>query len=348
MNNLNTKAGKVLSFGELLLRVCPDSEGIWLNSNTLPFYIGGAEVNVARALSLWNIPSAYMTVMPDNSMSQQILEFLRSENIDTSGIILQGERLGLYYLTRGKDLKNAAVIYDRKHSSFAELKTGVVSWDEVFQDVTWFHFSAISPALNQHTADVCKEALKAASRRGITISVDLNYRSKLWQYGKLPAEIMPELVQHCDMIMGNIWAAGTMLDIPPDENLKEGSSKESYIAQAERSSIAMMKRFPSCKAVANTFRFDQKEGVKYYSSLYTGGKLYSSSEYNSGKIIDKVGSGDCYMAGLIYGFYTHLSAKETIEFATAAAFSKLKVEGDATNKTVQNINEEIIRLKEML
>lgn len=331
--------GKVLNFGELLLRICPDTEGNWLKENKLPFFVGGAELNVATALALWGIPSAYLTALPANSLTEQLVEYIQGLNIDTAAIQYAGERVGLYYLHQGKDLKNAGVIYDRGGSSFATLKTGTINWDEVLKDVTWFHFSAICPAVSLAAAELCLEALKEVSARKITISIDLNYRAKLWKYGKEPVEILPDLVQYCDVVMGNLWAAEQMLGIPVPEGLADADQKELYLKQAELSSKALIAKFPACKVVANTFRFDEQEGVKYYSTLFTADELLVSKQYSAKKILNKVGSGDCYMAGLIYGFYQDHSVTEILEFATAAAFSKLFVEGDATTVKIEDVKE---------
>ncbi|RYG12195.1 MAG: sugar kinase, partial [Chitinophagaceae bacterium] len=140
---------KVLSFGELLLRICPDGDGEWLAENKLPFYVGGAELNVATALALWQVPSAYFTALPQNFMAEQLVGYMNNQQIDTSKVHFCGDRIGLYYLPKGKDLKNAGVIYDRANSAFATLKTGEINWEEVFEGISWFHFSAICPALNQ-------------------------------------------------------------------------------------------------------------------------------------------------------------------------------------------------------
>jgi 2-dehydro-3-deoxygluconokinase len=329
--------GSVLSFGELLLRICPDAGGKWLNDNQLPFFVGGAELNVATALALWDIPSAYFTALPDNALSDQILDYLQHKKIDTKPVFKHGNRIGLYYLTRGKDIKNNALIYDRANSAFATLKTGQVNWDKVLEGVSWFHFSAICPAISQDAADVCAEVLEAAAARNITISVDLNYRARLWQYGKQPIDIMPALVKHADLIMGNIWAAERMLGIDVEEEVTESGQKSIYLKEGQKSSQGIMKQFPKCKAVANTFRFDAGEGITYYTALYDGDKLHASQQYDTDKVVDKVGSGDCFMAGLIYGFYNDLSPLDTLEFATSAAYQKLFIEGDATTKTVEEI-----------
>jgi len=339
------KEKKVLSFGEILLRICPDMDGLWLNENKLPFYIGGAELNVATALALWDVPSAYLSAMPQNSVTEEIADYLNKKNVDTSSMIYGGERLGLYYLPKGKDLKNAGVIYDRANSSFADLKVGQINWDEVFEDVSWFHFSAICPAINQSIANVCLEALKVAASKNITISLDLNYRAKLWKYGKDPIEILPELAKYCTLIMGNVWAANKMLGTALHDDLKpsEGYAKETLLQQATNTSKEILSLFSACKAVANTFRFDNGKGIRYYTTLYSNDKLTVSPVYVSDEILDKVGSGDCFMAGLIYGFYNNLTETETLDFATAAAYDKLYIPSDATISTVSYIEKRIIR-----
>jgi 2-dehydro-3-deoxygluconokinase len=338
---IKSRSGSILSFGELLLRICPDAEGEWLNNNTLPFYVGGAELNVATALALWGLPSKYFTALPDNGLSAQIKKFLQIKDIDTSAIYINGKRIGLYFLTKGQDLKHDALIYDRADSAFAGLKPGTIDWDKILEGVSWFHFSAICPAISQNVADVCREVLEAASNKNITISVDMNYRSKLWQYGKSPKQVMPELVKYCDLVMGNVWAAETMLDIPVTPNIHESGLKSIYLTEALKTSESIIKQYPKCKAVANTFRFDATNDVKYYTTLYSDNHFYNSNEYETGRVTDKVGSGDCFMAGLIYGFYNDFEPGETLEFATAAAFEKLFIKGDATSMTVAEIKKAI-------
>jgi 2-dehydro-3-deoxygluconokinase len=337
MDLFTNNKGTVLSFGELLLRICPDAGGRWLNENLLPFYVGGAELNVATALALWGIPSQYFTALPDNGMSRQILGFLKTKNVDVPNVCFSGNRLGLYFLTQGKDLKHDALIYDRANSSFSELKPGTIGWDKVFDGVTWFHFSTICPAINQNIADICLEALEAASQKGITVSIDLNYRSKLWQYGSQPKTVIPQLMPYCDLIMGNIWAAELMLDIPVVANIHQKGSKTVYLDAALNTSVEIMRRYPKCRAVANTFRFDQGESLKYYTTIYDGSELIQSREYTATDIVDKVGSGDCYMAGLIYGYYNKWATQTILEFSTAAAFDKLFIKSDATINTVEHI-----------
>ncbi len=330
---------KVLSYGEILLRVCFDADGGWLRDNTLPFYVGGAEANVATALARWEVPSAYCTAMPDNTMCRQLSAYLDAIGIDITRIIYGGERLGLYYLPNGKDLKNTGVTYDRAHSTFSGLLPGTIDWDSILRDIGWLHFSAISPALNANAAEVTLELVKAASKKGVLVSVDLNYRAKLWQYGAQPTDIMPALVQHCDLVMGNLWAAEKMLGIGVDASLTTGK-KEDYLEHARISSKRIMEAFPRVKQVAKTFRFDHGAGgIRYYSSFYDGEKLYQSREYQSDSILDKVGSGDCFMAGLIAGLSQGKPVQETLDFATAAAYQKLFIASDATDQRAADILE---------
>jgi len=221
--------GKVLCFGELLLRLSPSTEGEWLKQNALPAFVGGAEANVATALALWEQRVGYCTALPDNYLSKQLAVYLQQKKIDTSAIQYCGERIGLYYLPQGADVKNAGVIFDRANSSFSALHTGMIDWDKVLDGVSWFHLSAIAASLTQNAADVCEEAMKAASAKGITVSLDMNYRNKLWQYGKQPSEVIPQLAQYCDLIMGNLWAANVMLKAPLDDTLISKDEKEYYI-----------------------------------------------------------------------------------------------------------------------
>ena len=329
---------KVLCFGELLLRISPASHKEGAAKQPMLLYVGGAEANVATALAGWDVPVKYCTVLPDNFMSRHMLNYLEYKGIYTSSVLFSGNRIGVYYLERGADLKGN-MVYDRDLSSFSELKTGMIDWDRVLADVAWFNFSAISPALNQNVADVCLEALEAAAAKKITISVDLNYRSRLWKYGKKPIEIMPALVEHCDVVMGNIWSANTLLGTKVDEHVHDKRSRHAYTDHAAATAIEIMKRFPKCKTVANTFRFDgDANHILYYTSLYTDGDEFNSPEFTCKGVADRSGSGDCFMAGLIYGLYNKHAPQELLNYATAAAFGKLQEFGDSTGQDVLTVS----------
>jgi 2-dehydro-3-deoxygluconokinase len=333
--------GKILCFGELLLRFSPATDGQWLKSRSLPVYLGGAELNVASALAKWDLPVSYCTALPENYLSEDIRGALHERKILTDTIIASGERIGSYWLAQGKDLKNQSVIYDRAHSSFGELKKGMFNWDHILQDVSWFHFSAISPALNEQVAAVCLEAAQAASRRNITISIDLNHRPKLWKQ-RNPHGVMSELLPYCDVVMGNIWSAHDLLGIPLDLHLIESNDKTAYLQHAHQTSVKILKRFARVKTVACTFRFEKGDlGILYYASLYSAHQWADSSEYRSEQILDKIGTGDCFMAGLIYGLHKHMGQQEIIQFATAAGFGKFFEKGDATGQDLESIRARI-------
>lgn len=323
----------VFCFGELLLRMSPVLGGKWIDTNTIPVYVGGAELNAATALANWNIPVSYGTALPDNYLSHEIIDYVRSKNIQTDAIHFSGNRIGSYYLPQGADLKNAGVIYDRAFSSFWELQPGTINWDKALEGCTWFHFSAISPALNENVAAVCEEALQAAAKKGLTISVDLNYRAKLWQYGKQPTAVMPALIAYCDVIMGNLWAAEKLAGITSPLADSIGITTEAFIAAANESVAAFKQQYPKAKQFAYTFRLEKD----YWAYYHDGNTVATSQVYNIEQITDKVGSGDCFMGGLIYGITQQHPAEEIVNFAASAAVGKLSEIGDATKQTVEEV-----------
>jgi len=329
---------KVLCFGELLMRLSPVLNREWIRQAAFPVYIGGAELNAAQALARWGVPVSYFTALPPNYLSQEILDELRSKNIDVSRVNFSGSRIGAYFLPQGADLKNAGVIYDRAHSSFAELLPGTIDWSDVLKDISWLHFSAICPALTESSAIVCKEILQAASGREIVISVDLNYRAKLWQYGKRPVEVMPDLLSYCHVVMGNLWAVETMLGIPSLVATSAGKRKDELVDAAKESMLQIHKRYPQVTSIGYTFRLENS----YFGVFQQGTTTVFSKTFALGNIIDKVGSGDCFMAGLIYGLYKRNGAQDIIDFATAAAVGKLYEVGDATQRSAEEVRIQMV------
>ena len=327
--------GKVLCFGEILLRYSMGET--FPQEQDMNAYIGGAESNVALALAKWDIPVAYCTAMPDHFLTDKIIAYYQEMGVNTTTIVKSGERIGAYYLNQGADVKNAGVIYDRKHSSFSELKSSDINWEEVFEGVTWFHFTAISPALNENVAAICEEALIVATKKGITISLDLNFREKLWKYGSNPIDVIPNLAKYANVIMGNVWAADKMLGITVNPKLEKTPTNTDLLTEAESSSKAILDQYPNCHTVANTFRFNQGEGIKYFTTLYQGKQIYRSKTLYAAKTIDKVGTGDCFMAGLIYGLINKEQPQQIVDFATRAAFQKLFIKGDATTSEAAEI-----------
>ena len=333
---MNTSINKqVCCFGELLLRLSPELNGKWINDASIPFYIGGAELNVATALAKWDIPVKYCTAIPDNYLTTEILNELSQKNIDVSTVLLGGERLGMYFLPQGVDLKNAGVIYDRANSSFWNLKPGMIDWDNVLADCNWLHLSAVGPALNSDTAAVCAEAINEARQNNMVVSIDLNYRSKLWQYGTPPPAIMIPMLEQCDVVMGNIWSAQHLLGIDSPIQESAGLTKEELIAAAEVSMQLLQERFPRAKHIAYTFRLEEE----YFGVLYHEGITTSSSSYPLQDVVDKVGSGDCFMAALIYGIKNNSSSVDIVNRAAIAAVGKMKEKGDATQQRMIDIEQ---------
>lgn len=328
----------VCCFGELLLRFSPVANGRWIQQASMPVFVGGAELNVATALAKWGIPVHYSTVLPRNSLADDVIGYIADLGIDPSGIARSGQRIGSYFLPQGTDLKNAGVIYDRAHSAFSELAVGQVDWTTILKDISWLHISAISPALNANVAAACLELVTVASALGITVSIDLNHRAQLWQYGKAPTDVMPAILEHCDVVMGNLWAANALLGIPVDGAIHQKGQQADYLAHAMTTAEAIRIRFPRCRVVANTFRFDvPPTGLRYYTTLYMGGQQYVSPELQTDSVVDRVGSGDCFMAGLIYGLYSQHAPQAVVDFAATAAFGKLQELGDATRQTVADV-----------
>lgn len=261
---------------------------------------------------------------------------LQKYGVGTHHVLRSGERLGIYFLETGAVHRAGKVIYDRSGSAFSQLKKGMIDWDKVFDDATWFHWTGITPALSQSTAEICLEAVKKANEKGITVSCDLNYRNKLWSYGKTANEIMPELVAGCDIIMGNEEDAEKTLGIKAeDADVTAGDVK----AEAYRSvSVQIMKRFPRAKKVITTLRGSVSASHNTWSGvLYDGKTLFKAPEYNITHIVDRIGGGDAFMAGLIYGMITGLDDQKALDFATAASCLKHTIHGDFNLATLEEV-----------
>ena len=332
------RKSKVFCFGEILLHYAPPSGTNYLDSHQMPFYLGGAELNVATALAKWDMPVKYGTAMPAHFLTNTIISDLTKKNIDTSAIQFSGHRIGCFYLATGLDMKSAGVVYDRENSSFASIQKGSIDWKEVLKDVHWFHFSAISAALTQNATDVCEEALIAATELGIPISVDLNYRAKLWQYGKTPIEVMTRLVKYCTVLMGNLWAVEDMLGIASSIQSSVGCSDEQLTMAANNSLLKLKEQYPMLNTMAYTFRLAET----YFGIMFNKNNFYKSPTYNLNEVKNIVGTGDCFMAGLIYGIGQQHTPEEIINFAAAAAVGKLYELGDATEQSLEQIKKRML------
>lgn len=327
---------QVLTFGELLIRLQSNSSAFIRheNDNVITAFAGGSEANVSVALAQLQVPVSYFTAVPDNAITQEIITVLQHNKVDTSKILWQGDRIGTYILLSANGLTEGSVIYDRKYSSFSQLKPEDINWDALFEGCSWLHFTALTPGLTLDMANLMEVALKEAVKRHLTISIDLNYRNKLWQYGKSPLDVMPQLVQYCDVIMGNIWAENKMLGTSIDASLNRDTNQQSYTEYANTIAAEIFAEYPKCRHIANTFRFmDNASHNLLYGTYHTPDGNWVSEKLETNNVVDRIGSGDAFMAGLIYGIYNNLQPQQIIDAATKTGFEKLFVAGDFT-KTI--------------
>jgi 2-dehydro-3-deoxygluconokinase len=322
---------RVVTFGEVLLRLSPPGNLRLQQARTLDLVYGGAEANVAVCLANFGFSVQYVTRLPDNALGRACRQWLRQFGVGLDHTVSGGERLGLYFLEIGAGNRPSRVIYDRAHSSFATIAEGMVSWDEVFGGATWFHWSGITPAVSATAAQMTRQAVKAARRAGLTVSCDLNYRHKLWQWGEAPGAVMPDLVRLCDVLQAN--GAHLMLDIP---DLPVGDSVEEAIEACARLSHA----FPNLKQIAMTCREDTGDGQGYSAVLWQAGEHRVSTRFTLTEIVDRVGAGDAFMAGLIFGLH-HFDddLQRTVDFAAATAALKHAIAGDATLVSVDEVEQ---------
>ena len=299
---------KIVTFGEILLRLSPPSHLRLTQATSFDLYYGCAEANVAASLAKFGFPVKFITSVPANELGESALNMLRSFGVEPVAKI-QGKRLGIYYFEQGASERPGKVVYDREDSSFSMLRKGMIDWEKAFEGADWFHWSGITPSLSLELAELCEEALEVASKMGLTISADLNYRPTLWNYGKNANEIMPNLVKYCDLLLGGINESEIVLGISKQEN----ESVESVFSN-------WMKAFPKLKTIVTTKRLRANASSNGVSAeFYNGKEFLKSKEYNISHIIDRIGAGDAFMAGIIYGLINwpddHQSA---LEFAVAA------------------------------
>lgn len=328
---LNLQEPKVLLFGELLWRISLPLASEGRESSPVSMTPGGSEANVAAALSLWGQPCRYMTVVPDNELADEAVHALDQRGADTRFITRKGSRMGLYFLLSANGLSSGDVVYDRRFSSFYDLQPGDIDWDLVMNECTWFHWSGIIPALSANLAAVCLEALNIARKKGLIISTDLNYRSRLWDYGKSPLQVMPELLAYSTVLMGNIWATSQMLGTSLDADLHRHTSRADYLEHASRTSQEIRLLVPACRHLLLTFRhMDHSRHNLLYCAYSDMKELYASESLESHEMTDRIGSGDACMAGFIYGLIHKLNGPEIVELANRAGFEKLFHKGDFT------------------
>jgi len=328
---------KVVSFGEVMVRLSPPGYLRFGQASQLDFTFGGGEANVAVSLANYGIPVRFVTRLPENDLADACIAELKGLGVCTGHILRGGERMGIYFLEKGAVARASKVIYDRAHSALSEVEPGTIDWEKVFDGATWFHWTGITPAVSASAAAVCKEAIQAANQKGITVSTDLNYRKKLWKYGKTAREVMPSLVEGCDVILGNEEDAAMALDIHPEGvNVSSGHVEaEAYLGVSKK----IMEQFPRCKQVITTLRGSINANQNTWSGvLYDGNTLYKGPEYNISHIVDRVGGGDSFMGGLIYGLLTHKEdLQSALNFAIAASCLKHTIAGDYNRVSVAEV-----------
>ena len=330
---------KVVTFGEIMLRLSPAENLRFSQVNNFDVVYGGGESNVAVSLANYGVPVEFVTRLPKNDLGECALMEMRKRGVGTQHIASGGDRLGIYFLETGAVSRGSKVVYDRAHSAIAEIESGMINWDSVFDGVEWFHWTGITPAISQGAADVCLEAVKAASAKGITISTDLNYRAKLWNYGGDREAIMTELTSYCDVILGNEEDAEKHFGIHPEGLDVHKHGHEVKAASFKSVCEQMMNKFPRAKKVITTLRGSISASHNTWAGvLYDGKKMYETRQYQITHIVDRVGGGDSFMGGLIYGLLNYPeNDQNALDFAVAASCLKHTIKGDANLVTVEEV-----------
>lgn len=319
---------KVVTFGEIMLRLStPGHSRFTQATQFLPTY-GGSDANVVASLSVLGIPTAHVTTFPDNDLGLSAINSYKLAGVDTQFINKGGKRIGVYFVENGAAMRGSRVIYDRAGSAFAEAPADSYDWKKIFDGAQWFHFTGITPALSANAAEACLNGAKMAKKMGLKVSADVGYRSNLWQWGKKPIEIMPALVEQCDIIVCSKSDAKDMLEV----NIVDGNTN--YAAFCE----LIMKRFPNLKKIINTKRGQLSASHNtLIGQCYSNGKLIKTTEIDIPYIVDRIGGGDAYMAGFIYGQITGMTDTASLNFAVAASALKHTIEGDINWATLAEI-----------
>ena len=328
---------KVVTFGEIMLRLSTPRFERFIQASNFDVVYGGGESNVSASLANYGIPTEYVTRLPTNDLGECAKAFLRKHNVGTQYIIEGGERLGIYFLESGAVSRGSKVVYDRAHSALSTIEAGMIDWESIFEESQWFHWTGITPAVSQGAADACLEAIQIANRMGITVSTDLNYRKNLWKYGKKAGEVMEEMVAGCDVILGNEEDAEKVFGIHP-----EGVDVTSGHVEAqayESVGKQLMKKFPRAKKIIITLRGSISASHNSWSGvLWDGKQLFQAPTYQITHIVDRVGGGDSFMGGLIYGLLTYPGDdQQALNFAVAASCLKHTIHGDFNLVTVDEV-----------
>ena len=326
---------KNITFGEIMLRLKPLNSERLFQSPLLEATFGGGEANVAVGLARFGLNVAYVSVIPNNPIGDACIGELRRQGVDTSLIVRKGDRLGIYFLESGANQRASKVIYDRSHSAIAEAKLGDINWDKVFEGASWFHITGITPAISLSASELSIEAVKKAREKGLTISCDLNFRGKLWKYGKSAPEVMTELVRYIDIAVGNEEDCQKSLGVKVDIDVESGRLQaEKYKELTDK----ILSLYPNIKKIAITLRESHSANYNGWSAVLNNRKDFLvSKKYEIHNIVDRVGGGDTFAAGLIYGFNNLNSDKETLEFAVAASCLVHSIPGDLPLLSVEEV-----------
>ena len=330
---------KVLTFGEIMLRLKAPGHERFFQSPMLEATFGGGEANVAVSLANYGMDAEFLTILPQNDIADACIRELRYFGVGTKKIVRGEGRMGIYYLEGGANQLPSKVVYDRAYSSIALAKPGDIDWDKAFEGVDWFHITGITPAISESAMKLSLESVKEAKKRNITVSCDLNYRKNLWKYGKTASEVMPELVAGCDVILGNEEDAEKVFGIKPEGFDVTATNGEVNAAEFESVCTQLMAKFPRAKKVIITLRGAINANHNTWGGvLYADGKLYQSRRYDITHIVDRVGGGDSFMGGLIYGLLTYTTDdQKALDFAVAASCLKHTIYGDFNHVTVDEV-----------
>ncbi|HOM25188.1 MAG TPA: sugar kinase [Thermosynergistes sp.] len=317
---------KIVTFGEIMLRLSPPDHEVILQSPVFEATFGGAEANVAVSLANLGEDVSYVTAVPANVLGDAMVREVRKFGVCTRHIRRSGERLGIYFTEKGACMRPSKVVYDRAHSSIAEVKPGDFDWDAILDGAEWFHVTGITPAIAKGTAEVTIEAVKKCKEKGITVSCDLNFRKKLWKWGKSAPEVMGEIVQYADLAVGNEEDCQHSLGIQADIDVTKG---ELDVEQYKKLTDKVLKAFPNLERIAITLRESHSADDNDWSAVLADREnFYVSRKYPIRDIVDRVGGGDSFAAGLIYGLRNLSSPKEALEFAVAFSALKHTIPGD--------------------
>jgi 2-dehydro-3-deoxygluconokinase len=328
---------KVVTFGEIMLRLSPPGFLRFGQTQSLDMTFGGGEANVAVSLSNYGMETDFVTRLPENDWGHACIAWLKSFGVGTGKILRSGSRMGLYFLENGAAQRGSKVLYDRDGSSIATIKKGMVDWNKVFEDADWFHWTGITPAISAGLCEVCMEGILKARQKGLTVSCDLNYRAKLWKWGKKAAEVMPELVKHCDIAIGNEEDADQVFGIrAPGTDVQSGTveaGKFKFVAKE------LKKKFPNLKRIGITLRGSINASHNTWSGiLYDGKYFFIGPRFDITNIVDRVGTGDAFAGGLIYGLRSYgKDLQKALDFAVAASCLKHSIAGDVNRVSIDEV-----------